>query len=204
MNEDNFTRKDPPSDLLFSPAVDQAGPADPVRSVAVQLKDGADQAMQSAKTASSEFVRDQKEKLASTIEGYSSAVEAACERLEGGPGNRLAAPAHRATEQMNRAVSYLRSHEVSDFINDTQDLARRRPELVFGTMFVAGLASARFLKASRSAEEPRDGIELPDRRDEIEASEGFGRRARPFEKLTTTHLPSAYQTTNKPLSTDEW
>lgn len=49
---------------------------------------------------------------------------------------------------MERAAGYLRGHSPADFLDDLGSLARRKPEIFFGTMFVAGLASVRFLKAS--------------------------------------------------------
>lgn len=118
------------------------------RQAADGLKESGDEALQSAKEAGNHFVDEQKEKFASRIDHYTDAVKAACETLQATEGNPLVSPAQRASRQMERAADYLRSHDAMDFLDDLGNLARRRPEIVFGGLFVIGLASMRFLKAS--------------------------------------------------------
>jgi hypothetical protein len=42
----------------------------------------------------------------------------------------------------------LRDKNLSEIYYDAEHFTRRRPEIVFGMMFAAGLVAARFLKAS--------------------------------------------------------
>jgi hypothetical protein len=122
--------------------------AEQVHDAVDDFKEGATQAIESAKEAGSDFIQEQKEKLAETIEEYTHAVKAACDSLDAEEDNPLSGPAHRASRQLERASRYLRSKQPTDILHDLSDFARRRPELVFGGMFVAGMASVRFLKAS--------------------------------------------------------
>ena len=83
------------------------------------------------------------------VHKYAEAVRAASERLRNEEGNVLADPAQKAAEQLERMSSYLREKEPADFLDDLESFARRKPEVVFGALFVVGLAAARFFKASR-------------------------------------------------------
>jgi hypothetical protein len=81
---------------------------------------------------------------------YAEALRAASERLRNEEqGNVLADPAQKAAEQLEGMSSFLREKEPADFLDELETFARRRPEVVFGGLFVVGLAAARFLKASR-------------------------------------------------------
>lgn len=115
---------------------------------ATDLKQSANEALQSAKSAGSEFVSKQKEKLAARIDEYTDAVRSASQNLQADEKNPLAAPADKASQQLHRVAEYLRSKDPGDLIDDIGAFARRRPELFYGTLFVAGLAAVRFLKAS--------------------------------------------------------
>lgn len=217
MNEDKFARTDPDMDRLSpNPSIQTEAPPsgmDEVKGAASQqvqqitsdIKGGASEALTSAKGAGYHFIQEQKEKLAATIEECSSAMEAACDRLQGAQGSRLVGPAHSASQQLHRAADYLRSHEPQDFVADMGNLARRRPELIFGTLFVAGLASARFLKASsRRRDEQRRGSsqrQLP--RDQSYMNE-FTPRPEPLATPAPVYPPPAFETSNPPPSTHEW
>jgi hypothetical protein len=209
MNEDKFMRTDPPPqrDPVSPPPEFRSAEATPgavsqeVGKMTSEIKGGADQVLESAKDAGSQFVREQKEKLAATLEEYTAAIETACEKLEGGAGSKLASPAHSAATQLQRAAGYLRSHEPAEFIRDFGNLARRRPEWVFGTLFVAGLASARFLKASsrdRDRMRRSTGQRPYPRESQSELS-----RPEPLPGLAPLGPAPALETTN-PLSSNEW
>lgn len=112
------------------------------------LKQGASEALGSAKQASTDFIQDQKTRLADLLDEYTHAVKAASDSLEGEDHNPLVGPANRASRQLERTSEYLRNCEPMDILHDFGDFAKRRPELVFGGMFLAGMAAVRFLKAS--------------------------------------------------------
>src|SRR6266850_4166916 len=58
-------------------------------------------------------------------------------------------PSPEGGRATGKDASYLRGKEPGDFLYDLESYARRSPEVVFGGLFVVGLAAARFLKASR-------------------------------------------------------
>ena len=114
-----------------------------------QMKEGLHSAQHQAREAGRTFIHNQQGMLAERLGEYAEAARAASERLQGDEGNRLAKPAERAAEGLERLSSYLRDKEPADLMDDLERFARRRPEVVFGGLFIAGLAAARFLKASR-------------------------------------------------------
>ena len=114
-----------------------------------EIKTVAQSAAREAQEAGRDFVHEQKENLAQKVDKYAGAVRAASQRLRSAEGNVLADPAQKAAEQLERMSSYLREKEPTDFLDDLESFTRRRPEVVFGGLFVVGLAAARFFKASR-------------------------------------------------------
>ena len=121
-----------------------------------QVKAGAQSAAQQAQKAGHSYIAKQKETLAEKVGEYAKAAHAAAERLQADDGNMLAEPTGRAAEQLERFSGYLRERDAMDLLDDLEGLARRRPEVVFGGLFVAGLAAARFLKASRRGPRTQD------------------------------------------------
>lgn len=115
------------------------------------LKHGAQEALHAAKEAGTDFVIDQKKRLTARIDEFTDAMRAASESLKVDASNPLAGPAEKASRQLERAADYLRHHSPGDFLDDLGTLARRRPEVFFGGLFILGLATARFLKASAPA-----------------------------------------------------
>ena len=114
-----------------------------------EIKTVAQSAAREAQEAGRDFVHEQKENLAQKVDKFAEAVRAASERLRNEEGNVLAGPAQKAAEQLEAMSSYLREKEPADFLDDLESFTRRRPEVVFGGLFVMGLAAARFVKASR-------------------------------------------------------
>lgn len=186
----------------FGETQDKAG--DQARRYASELRQESGEAFRSAKETGNRFVIEQKEKIASWLEEYHQVVEAGCERLESGEGNPLAAPAHRAAQQLQRAANYLRSHQPADFVDDIGGFARRRPELVYGGMFVAGLAAIRFMKASsRSRNETqrdRRNFGLADVPQDYGPAETYAPRAEPLPDLAPAGPPPAFESSNETTS----
>jgi gas vesicle protein len=114
-----------------------------------QIKSAAQSAVRSAQETGQSFVKSQKESLASRFSEYANAVQSMSEKLRGDESNILAGPAEQAAGSLNRISDYLREKEPAQLLDDLEALARRKPELVFGGLFVVGFAAARFFKASR-------------------------------------------------------
>jgi hypothetical protein len=134
-----------------------------------QIKSAAQSAVRNAQDTGQNFVKSQKENLANRFSEYAQAVQSMSEKLRGDEDNILAVPAEKAAGNLNRISDYLREKEPAELLDDLESLARRKPELVFGGLFVIGFAAARFFKASRR-QSPRESsmalsthVEAPDR-----------------------------------------
>jgi gas vesicle protein len=130
-------------ETLKSAAQEQGGAA------VEEIKTVAQSATRQAQEAGRAFIDEQRENLAQKVDQYAEAMRAACERLRSEEGNVLVAPAQKAVDQLERMSGYLREKQPADLLDDLESYARRRPEVVFGGLFVVGLAAARFFKASR-------------------------------------------------------
>jgi hypothetical protein len=120
-----------------------------------QIKSAAESAVRNAHETGQSLIHNQKENLANRFSEYAKAIETISEKLRSGDDNILAAPAEKAADSLNRISDYLREKQPAEFLDDLESLARRKPELVFGALFVVGFAAARFLKASRR-QNPRE------------------------------------------------
>lgn len=112
------------------------------------IKDGAAEALDTAKETATNLLAEQKGKLADLVSSYGKSLGAAGDRLSDEDGNSLVQPARRAARQLETAAVYLREKSGTEILHDLGRVARSKPEWVFGGLFVAGLAAARFLKAS--------------------------------------------------------
>jgi gas vesicle protein len=140
-------------ETLKSEAQEQGGAA------VEEMKTVAQSATRQVQDAGREFVQEQKENLAQKVDQYTEAMRAACESLRSEEGNVLLGPAQKAADQLERMSGYLREKQPADLLDDLELYARRRPEVVFGGLFVVGLAAARFFKASRKR--PRRNASTP-------------------------------------------
>lgn len=117
----------------------------------------------------SEMLDEQKARLCDEMQHYSAALRRAAESLHDDDDERIASAADRMADELETAVDYLKRSPVSRIYHDAEDLARRRPEWVFGGLFLAGLAVGRFLKASgrtRLMDEPGANYEYSEYEDE--------------------------------------
>lgn len=111
-----------------------------------QLREQADR----AKAEGASLVNKQKERVADEVSTFGSAFRDAAHRFHEEDDQAVAHYAEMAADQMDRLSHVLRDREPGRLLHDVEDMARSRPELVFGGLFVAGLGIARFLKASGS------------------------------------------------------
>ena len=90
----------------------------------------------------------QKERAAEELSHFSHAIHRAAETLHEEGDHNIADYADMTAERIDQATRYLRERELGGLVDDAEEATRRRPELVYGGLFVAGLALSRFLKAS--------------------------------------------------------
>jgi len=113
--------------------------------VKAKAKEAGDKVKQQGRT----FLNEQKERVGSEIETYSAAARRAAERLESESDTNLSSYVSSAADQLDRLATRVQERDFGELIDDVEEMARRRPEVFYGGMFVAGLVAARFLKASK-------------------------------------------------------
>ncbi|MGZ8940695.1 MAG: hypothetical protein ACXW32_15935, partial [Limisphaerales bacterium] len=125
---------------------------DSVKQKAKQTKDKVlekgSEAIHQAKDKTRSFAEDRKSQLGERIHGYSSSVRRAANKLRDEEDPNIAHYADVVAEKLDQAADYVQSREPGMILHDIEKAARRRPEIFFGGMFLAGLVLSRFLKAS--------------------------------------------------------
>ncbi len=123
------------------------------KNLAHEAKDQTKKVAEQARDHVQQLVGQQKDQAADRLGSLAGALREAGRKLnEQGDFSRYA---DRAAEQVERLSGYLRDNDLRGFVRDTENFARRRPEVFLGGALLAGLALARFLKASS----PRQGFD---------------------------------------------
>lgn len=99
---------------------------------------------------------EQKGKAAAKVARYGKAIHQGAHALRAVKAEGLAEYVDSAADGVEGLTDYLEERTLAQVIEDTADVARRHPGITFGGMFLAGLAAARFLKASASRDEAAD------------------------------------------------
>ena len=101
-----------------------------------------------ARSRGESYVAGQKEWAADEVQHIGSAVRRAAETLREEGDERVASYIERTADGIDDVSNYLRERDLGGLFGDVERLARRRPEIFFGGMFLVGLGISRFLKAS--------------------------------------------------------
>lgn len=99
--------------------------------------------------AGANYFASQKDCLVDEVSNVGAAVRQAAQKLHDEGDERVACYVEQAASGIEGVGSYLRDRDASALCDDFEQFARRRPEVVYGGLFLAGLGIARFLKASR-------------------------------------------------------
>lgn len=111
------------------------------------------EAVHEARERTRSFADDRKSQLGERIHGYGSAIRRAAEKLRDEKDPNIAYYAESIAERVDQAADYVQSRDPGMILRDVENVARRRPEIFFGGMFLAGLVLARFLKASNQRDD---------------------------------------------------
>jgi hypothetical protein len=129
------------------------------KNLANEAKDQTVRVAEQARDHVHQLVDQQKGQAADRLGSLAGALREAGRKLnEGEQSGDFGRYADRAAQQVERLSTYLRDNDLRGFVRDTEDFARRRPEVFLGGALLAGLALARFLKAS-SPNRAYDGYE---------------------------------------------
>ena len=95
-----------------------------------------------------EFLSERKSLVAGQFTNISGAIRRAADKLHDTDSKFIADYVDRAADKVDDVGRYIDEHDLRDVMEDVGVVARRQPLLFAGGMFLAGLAAARFLKAS--------------------------------------------------------
>jgi exonuclease VII large subunit len=90
----------------------------------------------------------QKERATDGLGSVADAVRGTTEQLRNNQHDKVAQFAEQAAQQIDRLSERLRNKDVTELLDDAQQLARRRPAMFVGGAFAIGLLGARFMKSS--------------------------------------------------------
>lgn len=90
----------------------------------------------------------QKDKATDGLGTVAQAVRGTTEHLRTHQHEAVANYAEKAAEQIERFSQRLKEKDITELLNDAQQIARRQPALFIGGAFAIGLLGARFLKSS--------------------------------------------------------
>ena len=90
----------------------------------------------------------QKDKATDGLGSVAQAVRETTQHLRSRQHEAVAGYAEKAADQIERFSQRLKEKDVTELLDDAQQLARRQPALFIGGAFALGLLGARFLKSS--------------------------------------------------------
>lgn len=122
------------------------------RETTAQLKSRGSETAHQLQDQSRAFAETRKAEVAGKISGCGAAVRRAAEKLREENDPNIAEYAELVADRFERAGDYVQTRDFGSMFRDIENMARRRPEILFGGMFVAGLAISRFFKASEHHE----------------------------------------------------
>ena len=90
----------------------------------------------------------QKDRATEGLGTVASAVRQTTQSLRDQQHDAVAGYVEQAADQIERFSERLKNKDVTELLNDAQQLARRQPAIFIGGAFALGLVGARFLKSS--------------------------------------------------------
>lgn len=130
-----------------------------VQAVAEQATQQVSEAAKALKDQGGQFLAKQKRRAAAELSGVAGSIRETAGQLEQGPlgGTGVATYVEAAADGAETVARYLDERDLGDLVEDAADVVRRQPRWFVGGLFLAGLAMARFIKASQSRPATRGG-----------------------------------------------
>lgn len=129
------------------------------REVAQSARETAGEVRAETRDYLTRVAEERKAQTADIMDRVARAVKRTADSLEEEDAPSLGRYTEEAAHSIERASGYLRQHDVGSMLSSTEDFARRRPEVFFGGLAVAGLAAGRFLRSSSRSGSSRRGPE---------------------------------------------
>jgi len=117
--------------------------------MATQAGEKMEQAVEMAKHETVSLLEGERERVAESLYTTAHALRQAGQQLREQEQESMAALTDRVAQRAETASSYLRDRDLSQIIDDTEQLGRAHPMLFIGAAFGLGVFGVRFLKSSR-------------------------------------------------------
>jgi hypothetical protein len=124
-----------------------------VEAVKERLHEGAAEVVERVKRDGEKLINDGKNRAAVELGNVGQAARRAAEKLQDQNSGPMAGVVEGAAEKLERAAKYIEQKKVEELVKDVEGLARRRPALFLGGLFVVGMAAARLTKAAAAGTE---------------------------------------------------
>jgi len=98
------------------------------------------------------LIEEQKSRAAAEIANLGAAIQRAADKLHDQKSEALAKYVDTAAETFDGIARYVQKNDLGDLAHEIELFARRRPALIVGSVFLAGLAVGRFVKAAQPLE----------------------------------------------------
>ena len=148
-----------------------------------------DEAKQRTKSAAQRVVENKKSQLSGQLGLVTEALSRTSQKLHEDQHDSIAQYTDLAANKLEAFRHTIESKDINELIDDAQSFARRQPGLVFGGMFLAGLAAMRFMKASSHDLTQRE-IERRQATGDVDLSDRYGRTLTPQQAEVVTRKPS--------------
>jgi hypothetical protein len=125
------------------------------------LKQQGRQFRDEAKDEIQRFTDHRKEEAAAFLKDVSNALRDLTSRLDDQGHGRIARYAGVAAEKIGEVGEDLPSRDLGELLGQVERLARERPSVFIGTLFMVGFGAARFLRASGEASGAQSGRSAP-------------------------------------------
>lgn len=100
------------------------------------------------------FADEQRHRLSEQTANVGEVVRDTAQRLRDQECTHMAGYVESLADRIDGVARYIGETHVKAMIHDVEDLARERPEIFLGGMFLIGLAAARFFRAASPAASP--------------------------------------------------
>ncbi len=120
-----------------------------VHNLSEKAREAGKKATAEGKSKAYGLLGDGKQRAASSLGNTAQALYRIGDQFRKNDQDGIGQYAERASSQIQGFSDYLYDRDPDDIVRDVQEAARRRPWIAIGGAFIAGLATARFLKASR-------------------------------------------------------
>ncbi len=133
---------------------------DKLGQVADQAQQSAGQVTEQVKQRATSQLESQKDRAVDSLVTVAQALRQTGQHLHEQKQDGIAGYVEQAAERVETLTNHVRARDVPQLLNDTEELARRKPALFLGGALALGFVGARFLMSSGQRARAQRGYEL--------------------------------------------